>query len=264
MKAKTVGIFAKNFAEDMSGVASFKAMAAESKEGHRWAAAGSFFMGIMNAASVFAPVDMVGEKVAQRFLPKLESGLVRKGLVHELSDRMLSQGISGRFFGNIKIFGHTMGIESKTERSLFDNLIVQKNTKDLESEYINKIINIGKSKGNDISFHDASVTYNKIIEQFQQKSASFYHIGMAKAEIIQIGWTGVVAGGQTKNEIKSNTTNTSSSTTSTTNTSSSTTSTTNTSSSTSSTDNSTSATSTTTNSTATTSMAYIGIRQAAS
>lgn len=44
---------------------------------------------------------------------------------------------------------------------------------------------------------DVAEKYDKMITEMQHKSAHFYIMGLAKAETLQIGWTAVVAAGQT-------------------------------------------------------------------
>ena len=211
MTAHTVGIFAKHFLADMSGVASFKDMFKEFKEGEGLEGIGSSFMGILNFASVFMPVDMLGEKMAQRFMEPLKGGLARKGIFHQMSDQMLSNNWFGaRIFGTkIPRIG-SLGIEKQADRDLFYKLIVKREAGNIDksSDYINAIVNqrlkrIAENPGTDlkpISFDDAARAYNAKIAEYEAKSAHFYYMGAAKAEGIQVIWTGIVAKGQTKTQ----------------------------------------------------------------
>jgi hypothetical protein len=211
MKGHTAGVFAKHFLADMSGIASFKDMYKELKEGQGLKGIESSFMGILNFASVFMPVDMLGEKIAQRFMEPLGGGLARKGIFHQMSDQMISNNWFGaRIFGTkIPRIG-SLGIEKQADRDLFYKLIVKREAADIDksSDYINAIVNqrlkrIAENPGTDlkpISFDDAARAYNAKIAEYEAKSAHFYYMGAAKAEGIQVIWTGIAAKDQTKTQ----------------------------------------------------------------
>jgi hypothetical protein len=268
-----IGIFSKNFGEDMSGITSFKDMKKEFSGGEKWSAIGSFFMGAFNFVSVIAPVDMVGEKIIQKGFGELASGLERKGLFHMMSDRMLGSNKifgSGSFFGHVSLPGkrafesgismserlnkyrwNYLGYNEEDERSLFHDIIIKGKTK-LNDDFERRDFLQQKERSlyRELTYHqnrafktpwakdrintlnqeidelndNTDGYYQKMMNEMQHKSSHFYHMGLLKAEVIQVAWTGIVAKGQTSNTSTNSSSTTTNSSSTTTNSSSTTTS----------------------------------------